>query len=115
LSGTRGKPPPIAAKRLAPPLSFPLTFELDDLADLTPEGAAEPARWWERDELVLSARLDTDGVAATRDPTDLVGRALCALPTSSRSQANAQDSPPRCVLDLGGRGFGGKFITTRAP
>ena len=115
LSGTRGKPPPIAAKRLAPPLSFPLAFELDDLSDLTPEGAAEPARWWERDELVLSARLDADGVAATRDPTDLVGRAICASPASSRPPPTKPGAPPRCALELGGRGVGGRLITTRAP
>lgn len=106
LTGTRGKPPPIAAVRLAPPLQFPLHFELND-ANLTPEGAAEPARWWARSQLILSARLDTDGQAATREPSDLVGRAVCApLPV-----AGAPPHVPRCNVQLVGRGIGGKLLT----
>ncbi|KAJ1624819.1 hypothetical protein T492DRAFT_1044144, partial [Pavlovales sp. CCMP2436] len=108
LSGTRGKPPPIAAKRLTPPLGggafvFPLAFELDDVSDLTPEGQAEPARWWQRNELILSARLDSDGSAATRDPADLVGRAICS---QGKEGVN-------CNVQLGGRGFGGKMLTRK--
>jgi hypothetical protein len=110
LAGTRGKPPPIAAKRLTPPLGgafeFPLSFELDDVSDLTAEGAAEPVRWWQRNELILSARLDSDGQAATRDPADLVGRAVCSPPGQGEDGV-------RCKLQLVGRGFGGKMLTRK--
>lgn len=113
LSGTRGKAPPIAALRLAPPLRFPLQFELDD-ADLTPEGAAEPARWWGKGQLILSARLDSDGQAATREPTDLVGRAVCApLRAGREGEGPAAQAVPRCSVQLVGRGIGGKLITSR--
>lgn len=113
LSGTRGKAPPIAALRLAPPLRFPLQFELDD-ADLTPEGAAEPARWWGKGQFILSARLDSDGQAATREPTDLVGRAVCApLPAGREGEGPAAQAVPRCSVQLVGRGIGGKLITSR--
>jgi len=110
LSGTRGKPPPIAAVRLAPPLEFPLTFELNS-ANLTPEGAAEPARWWAQRQLVLSARLDADGQAATRDSSDLVGRALCAPLPPEQGELAGMESRARCNVQLVGRGFGGKLLT----
>lgn len=113
LSGTRGKAPPIAALRLAPPLRFPLQFELDD-TDLTPEGAAEPARWWGKGQLILSARLDSDGQAATREPTDLVGRAVCApLPAGREGEGPAAQAVPGCSVQLVGRGIGGKLVTSR--
>jgi hypothetical protein len=111
LSGTRGKSPPIASARIPPPLTFPLAFQLDDEADLTPEGMAEPRRWWARKELILSARLDSDGMAATRDASDLVGRTVCA-PLEGEGADGARPLPG-CSLSLVGRGFGGKLITTR--
>ena len=101
LDGSNGKPPPCLAARI--PLtsdSFPYEFSLSDL-DLTPEGAssAESGRWFDGIDLVVSARYDTDGVAATRDPTDLVGRAI------------ARREP--IVIQLKGRGFGGKLVTSK--
>ena len=101
LDGSNGKPPPCLAARI--PLtsdSFPYEFSLTDL-DLTPEGAssAESGRWFDGIDLVVSARYDTDGVAATRDPTDLVGRAI------------ARRDP--IVIQLKGRGFGGKLVTSK--
>ena len=52
----------------------------------------------------MSARLDSDGIAATRDPEDLVGRFVLKQGTEEVTVA------------LQGRGFGGKLVTgKRAP
>ena len=58
--------------------------------------------WWNKDELIVSVRLDTDGVAATRSPDDLVGRAIWTL-----------DSTRVVEIQLTGRGAFGKFATGR--
>ena len=55
-------------------------------------------------DLIASARLDTDGVAATSDPEDLVGRSVLRKSLGAET-VNVQ---------LKGRGIGGKFITGRA-
>jgi len=105
LDGTRGKPPPVLAGRFPNP-EFPFEFALS-AADLTPEGAARTdlpgaeKLWWEGLDLVVSARLDSDGVAATRDPSDLVGRSFYAW---------GRDEP---VVQLQGRGVAGKFFTEK--
>ena len=57
LDGSGGKPPPIAAARY--PLnsadsSEAFTFELRQ-SDLTEEGTAEGGKWWEGDDLIVSA------------------------------------------------------------
>ena len=122
LSGTRGKPPPIAAARFFPAPTFPFAFELTE-EDLTEEGAAQLAtdssRWWIADDLVVSARLDSDGRAATRDPEDLVGRALLRR-RQGQSQggggggiAAARPVDLSAPLELQGRGIGGKFVTSK--
>lgn len=106
LSGSRGRPPPVLAARVAPPLSFPLDFTLEEPRDLTVEGAKDPPQWWRGSQLVVAARLDADGIAATRGPEDLVG-----------SGTTAQGGTPgNAVLriDLRDRGLGGKLLTSRA-
>jgi len=109
LDGSNGKSPPVLAARIpleGKPDSFPLKFSLSD-EDLTVEGAAssrEDGRYWfENQDLVVSARLDSDGVAATRDPRDLVGRAQYSA---------AKDE--EVVMQLRGRGIGGRFVTAKA-
>lgn len=109
LSGTRGKPPPVMAARFASP-TFPFDFQLTAPQNLTPEGASgitDPAAlqnvssfWWANDNLIVSARWDSDGVAATRSPEDLVGRAVCR-----RGAAGTVE------VKLEGRGAFGKFVT----
>lgn len=103
LSGTNGKAPPVLSARIAGP-SFPLSFSLT-AEDETAEGAEGGGAWWQGDNLIVSARLDTDGVAATRDPTDLVGRAVL------RRDADGG----RVAVELQGRGIGGKLVTSKAP
>eukprot|EP00588_Corethron_pennatum_P008666 CAMPEP_0194271638 /NCGR_PEP_ID=MMETSP0169-20130528/5377_1 /TAXON_ID=218684 /ORGANISM="Corethron pennatum, Strain L29A3" /LENGTH=190 /DNA_ID=CAMNT_0039014035 /DNA_START=30 /DNA_END=602 /DNA_ORIENTATION=- len=103
LDGSRGKPPPVASARFAAPLDFPFRFEIDT-SNLTPEGAADSEggeRWWKDKNMVVSARFDSDGVAATRDPGDLVGRSIYK---SGGSEAS---------VELQGRGIGGKFATKK--
>ena len=39
--------------------------------------------WWSREDLIVSARLDLDGVVATKDPTDLVGRGIYSATAAS--------------------------------
>ena len=91
--------------------------------------------------LVVSARLDSDGVAATRDPTDLVGRTTILLrPTSTATAAASavvpqqeqqqsgtttndycqpsqqqmqQDVVASVTVELQGRGVAGKFFTSQ--
>lgn len=104
-----GKSPPVASARFAGPLTFPFTFELTT-ADLTPEGLA--SQWWAGEALVVSSRLDEDGVAATRGPNDLVGRATSVV---RRPGADAAGSVRDDVLvELRGRGFGGKLVTRQS-
>lgn len=121
LDGSNGKPPPILAARFANPI-FPFEFDLSTL-DLTQEGigigfsdnnqqsddANEKQKrfWFEGQDLIVSARFDTDGVAATRSPTDLVGRAQY---TYSASQSSG-DAIPTVTIPLQGRGFTGKLVT----
>lgn len=116
LSGTRGKPPPVLAARFENP-TFPFPFELSS-KDLTMEGISNESGtaammmedaanlqnvWWNKENLVVSVRLDSDGVAATRSPEDLVGRGFWK---------NGDDTSSSVVeVPLTGRGAFGKFAT----
>lgn len=104
LDGSRGKPPPVLAARFENP-QFPFEFSLTT-DNLTPEGASvvEGSNnvWWSGEDLVVSARLDSDGVAATRDPNDLVGRGFYS--------SKAQDA---VIIELQGRGVFGKAVTSK--
>jgi hypothetical protein len=127
LNGTRGKPPPVLVARL--PLAslnlnnenvFPLDFVLT-AADVTVEGNNgnggdndnDDSYWWSRDNLIVSARLDSDGVAATRDPNDLVGRNLLVRQRQSvgGGGSDAGSDEVAVVVELQGRGVAGKFVT----
>ena len=116
LEGSRGRAPPVLTARYEMP-TFPFSFQLTsgdftlegepaapagsttDLAAEAGPGVADP--WWIGDDLVVSARLDMDGIAATRSPEDLVGRALYRR---SRGGESVQ-------IALSGRGAFGKFAT----
>ena len=114
LDGTRGKPPPVVSARYPNP-TFPFAFDVTE-ENLTPEGAAAGATsdaggdrlWWAGEDLVVSARFDTDGVAATRDPEDLVGRGIL------KRGRNKGGSFQSVEIKLQGRGFGGKLVTGKA-
>ena len=106
LDGTRGKAPPVISARFSNP-SFPFDFDLSSTW-LTPEGAAKvegtdtDGVWWRGEDLIISARLDSDGVAATRDPTDLVGRGTYTAKDDSKVS-----------IELQGRGMFGKAVTKK--
>jgi hypothetical protein len=108
-----GRPPPILTARF--PISsgstaFPFQFELTE-SDVTAEGSYGGTKyWWSDDNLVVSARLDSDGIAATRDPDDLVGRTV-AFVADKDSRVFRYDKPVE--LQLQDRGIGGKFITSK--
>lgn len=122
--GSRGKSPPVLAAKF-PLFSggkvssasevFPFQFTLTS-DNLTAEGAYgatteagvledEAVFWWAKDDLIVSARLDSDGVAATRDPEDLVGRGLYRKENGGVSDV--------VQVELQGRGIGGKFVTKK--
>ncbi len=111
LQGTRGKPPPVLAARFEHPTSFPFAFQLTS-NDVTLEGSSANIEnietkgvsryWWSRDDLIVSARLDSDGVASTRSPEDLVGRGIYTC-------CNGNDAS----IELQGRGAFGKFATRK--
>jgi hypothetical protein len=79
------------------------------LQDLTVEGREiwifNPQQTMDTRDWIVSARLDSDGVAATRDSTDLVGRNYYTH-TSSKTGL-----PLTVDVELQGRGIGGKFFT----
>lgn len=100
LSGTRGKPSPVLAARFENP-SFPFAFSLTS-ENLTVEG--ETGDWWMTSDLLVSARWDSDGIAATRSPDDLVGRGTFR---PLRGASTAVEIP------LQGRGAFGKFVTKK--
>jgi hypothetical protein len=109
LSGTRGKPPPVLVSRFVinSQENFPYEFELSTPKDLTVEGASlvDNKYWWLQDDLIVSVRWDSDGIAATRSPDDLVGRGI----TKSSKEEDA--GFPSVSITLSGRGAFGKFVT----
>lgn len=88
--------PPVLTTRVAKPsdLKAILTEK-----DATPEGMSFSE--WKSGPLVVSARLDTDGFASTRNATDLVGQGTVAAGETI------------VTVPLQGRGFAGKFLTGR--
>jgi hypothetical protein len=110
LDGSRGKSPPVLSARYPNP-TFPFDFALT-AKDFTTEGAAKIVNgdsasdkhvWWSGQDLIVSARLDTDGIASTRDPTDLVGRGIF----------HAHSISDIISIQLSGRGMFGKRVTSK--
>ena len=119
LDGSNGRPPPVLSARYPNP-TFPFEFRLTS-QNYTPEGASSIIEvgnndddnnnngvWWEDEDLIISARLDTDGVAATRDPTDLVGRGLYI-----KKKMDENDNNNEVSIELQGRGLFGKSVTAK--
>jgi len=148
LDGTRGKPPPVLVARFSSVAQFPYEFVLTtndvtlegnsnsrDQETMAMEGpgvandvgggdtSTSPSYlpyfyWWRNDPLVVSARWDSDGVAATRDPEDLVGRAAApaigtAVKATSAAASDASPAPAVVVIELQGRGAAGKLFTSK--
>mmetsp|Transcript_8492 Transcript_8492/g.11196 ORF Transcript_8492/g.11196 Transcript_8492/m.11196 type:complete len:363 (+) Transcript_8492:88-1176(+) len=119
LDGSNGKPPPVLAVRIPNPI-FPLQFTLQAPNDLTVEGRtivlapggdddkSSSPFWFENMDLIVSARWDTDGAAATRDPTDLVGRGIF---TATNKNNKNHEKEQIVSFQLVGRGFTGKLVT----
>jgi hypothetical protein len=93
------KSPPVMSKRIpasALKSGFPLEVTLDSAVDSTPEGQADA---WTKgtNPLLVSARLDVDGTAATRSPEDLTG-------SGSASFDRAEGRWEHFEIALSGRG-----------
>lgn len=86
--------PPVLTTRVATPSSLQTVLTEKDA---TSEGMS----WggWKTGPLVVSARLDTDGLASTRNATDLVGQGTVAADGTT------------VTVPLQGRGFAGKLLT----
>lgn len=100
------KPPPILTSRAAGPFSFPTEILLSAKNDITPEGVEIINQWQSgKKPIVVSARLDADGVAATRNAEDLVGKAIASKDASGEWKG--------CQIELTDRGVGGKLVTKK--
>lgn len=98
------KPPPVLTSRTAAPFTFPLELTLNGQTDLTPEGLGLQADWQRgKVPLVVSARLDVDGVAATRNAEDLIGKAIVSKGSDGMWSG--------CSIELEDRGVGGRIVT----
>lgn len=99
------KPPPVLTSRTAAPFTFPLEIILNGQINLTPEGLGIQKEWQSgKVPLVVSARLDVDGVAATRNAEDLIGKAIV-------SKDKASGLWKGCSIELEDRGIGGRIVT----
>jgi len=96
---------PLATARYSSPIAFPFDYCLT-LDNLTAEYQSADATTYETLDLLVSARLDGDGVAATRGPDDLVGRGLLKK-AASREPAQWRAAP----VELQGRGLTGRLLT----
>jgi hypothetical protein len=105
------KQPPVLAKRIPINVAseFPLSFTIDENTDSTPEGKELASEWKSgKSALLITARLDMDGIASTRSSADLVGQTSTTL---SDDGSGWKDF----TLNLGGRGSMSRFITTTKP
>jgi hypothetical protein len=101
LDGSNGKAPPVLVARFPNVVQYPFSFDFKS-SDVTVEGntsSADESFWWEGKDLIVSARWDTDGIASTRNPSDLVGRGLYIKNGAKTS------------IQLQGRGAAGKYFT----
>ena len=100
------KPPPVLTSRTAGPFEYPVQIVLTSASDMTAEGQ-EIAQEWQsgKTPIVVSARLDSDGVAATRNAEDLVGKSI--------ARKNDDGEWVGCHIEFTDRGVGGKFITKK--
>lgn len=100
------KPPPILTSRTPSPYTFPLAITLSAANDITAEGLEIQQQWQSgKASIVVSARLDADGIAATRNAEDLVGKSI--------TSKNENGEWVGCQIELSDRGFGGKMITKK--
>lgn len=100
------KPPPILTSRTPSPYTFPLAITLSAANDVTAEGLEIQQQWQSgKAPIVISARLDADGIAATRNAEDLVGKSIASK--------NEVGEWVGCQIELSDRGFGGKMITKK--
>jgi hypothetical protein len=100
------KPPPVLTKRIPVSLSsFPYKFSIDSAFDSTLEGQQTYPQWSSGKGLLISVRIDEDGIAATRGPNDLVGK-------GTAERANRETQWSETNIEVTGRGIAGKILTS---
>ena len=96
--------PAVMSKRIpGENVKFPLQYSISEATDGTEDVALQRNKWVDL-PITISVRYDTDGVAATRDSTDLVGKG-----ESERDKAT--DTWQQSNIALSDRGLGGKLVT----
>jgi len=91
-----------------------MPFVLEYKQDVTPEGLVYPQGWSNNKKIVVTVRLDTDGIAATRDSTDLIGKSIAEPIGSSSSSSDGEKGKWSPIeVELTDRGIGGKFVTRK--
>lgn len=97
--------PAVMSKRIpGEKVNFPLQYTISEKEDGTEDVNLQRTKWVGL-PMIVSARYDTDGVAATRDETDLVGK--------GDSSRNEDDSWQKADIELSDRGVGGKLVTAK--
>ena len=96
--------PAVMSKRIpGENVQFPLEFTISEKMDGTEEVSLQRERWVNL-PLIMSVRYDSDGVAATREPTDLVGKGESIRDSASNSWSVSN-------VALSDRDIGGKLVT----
>ena len=95
--------PAVMSKRIpGENVKFPLQYSISEASDATEDATLQRDRWVNL-PMTISVRYDTDGVAATRDSTDLVGK--------GDSEREGGDAWKQANIVLSDRGIGGKLVT----
>ena len=85
---------------------FPYKFKISEKEDGTEDVNLQHEKWATgKLPLTISVRYDSDGSAATRDSTDLVGKTEIGLNNDGKFEV--------AEVSLTDRGLGGKFVTTK--
>lgn len=106
---------PFASKQItlsASTLSFPMDILLGSSEDLlvAPAQYQQLAELLDRQDILVSARLDRDGDPRTRDAEDLVGRGVAQWVPA---EGGIQGPRTKAQVVLEGRGLFGKLVTSR--
>ena len=99
--------PAIMTKRVEGNIDFPYQYTISETKDFTEDVNLKHDQWASGTlPLLVSVRYDTDGSAATRDDTDLVGKGISEFDKDANKFKSAD-------VVLEDRGIGGRLVTGR--
>lgn len=99
--------PAVMTKRVEGKLDFPYQYTISETKDFTEDVNLKHDQWATGAlPLLVSVRYDTDGSAATRDDTDLVGKGTSEFDKDANKFKSAN-------VVLEDRGVGGRLVTGR--